>query len=137
VTAGPHGSVAAGYEAVAEAFAENVRERGEVGAAFAAVVDGAMVVDLWGGFADAARTRPWERDTVCGVFSGTKGLVATCLVVLVDRGRLYGDGSGGSVHGAWPAQRVGFSHVPNLLRGGATDERGTALLSALHRSLRV
>jgi CubicO group peptidase (beta-lactamase class C family) len=99
LSASPHGFVAAGYEPVAAAFAENLDERGEVGAAFAAVVDDALVVDVWGGFTDAERSRPWERDTVCGVYSGTKGLVATCLAVLLDRGRLDLDAP---VAAVWP-----------------------------------
>jgi CubicO group peptidase (beta-lactamase class C family) len=45
-------------------------------------------VDLWGGYMDAARTRPWERDTIVNVWSTTKGIVATCAHRLVDRGLL-------------------------------------------------
>jgi CubicO group peptidase (beta-lactamase class C family) len=46
-------------------------ESGEVGAAVAITLDGKPVVDLWGGFADAARTRPWQRDTIVNVYSTT------------------------------------------------------------------
>ena len=52
------------------------------------MVDGRMVVDLWAGHADAARTRPWERDTIVNVWSTTKGIVATCAHRLVDQGKL-------------------------------------------------
>jgi CubicO group peptidase (beta-lactamase class C family) len=83
-----HGHVAPGFERVAEAFERNVVERGELGAAFAAVRDGRMVVDLWGGLADRASGRPWREDTLQLVFSGTKGLVATCLLLLIERGEL-------------------------------------------------
>lgn len=83
-----HGHVAPGFEPVAEAFERNVAERGELGAAFAAVRDGRTVVDLWGGAADRASGRPWARDTLQLVFSGTKGLVATCLLMLLERGLL-------------------------------------------------
>jgi CubicO group peptidase (beta-lactamase class C family) len=82
------GHVAEGFEAVREAFVENLRRRGELGAAFAVTCDGAPVVDLWGGIADAATGRTWERDTLQVIFSGTKGLVALCLLILVDRGEL-------------------------------------------------
>ncbi len=82
------GFVAAGYECVKEAFERNFHERGEVGAAFAAVRDGVPVVDLWGGSADPAAGRRWHADTLQLIFSGTKGLVATCLLMLVDRGLL-------------------------------------------------
>ena len=82
------GSVAAGFEPVATAFECNLRERGDLGAAFTAYVDGLPVVELWGGFADRAQGRAWERDTIAGIFSGTKGLVATCVLQLVERGAL-------------------------------------------------
>jgi CubicO group peptidase (beta-lactamase class C family) len=78
----------AGFTAVREAFAANVEAGREVGASFAATVDGRLVVDLWGGHADAARTRPWERDTIVNVFSTTKAMTALCAHLLVDRGLL-------------------------------------------------
>lgn len=73
------------FERVAEEFAENFTSRGEVGAAFAAVRDGELVVDLWGGIADPATGRPWERDTMQLVFSGAKGLVSACVLLLIQR----------------------------------------------------
>lgn len=83
-----HGRVAPGFERVAEQFERNFERRGEVGAAFAATVDGRPVVDLWGGAADSRSGRAWDERTVVGVYSGSKGLVATCLLLLLDRGRL-------------------------------------------------
>ena len=83
-----HGFVDKGFEDVASAFRRNFAEGLELGAAFAVVVDGEPVVDLWGGWADPNNDSPWEADTVCCVFSGTKGLVATCLAILIDRGLL-------------------------------------------------
>jgi len=82
------GFVAPGFEPVAEAFARNFAERGELGAAFSAHAGGELVVDLWGGLADRHRDVPWRHDTLVGVFSGTKGLVATCLLLLLERGAL-------------------------------------------------
>jgi CubicO group peptidase (beta-lactamase class C family) len=82
------GFVAPGFEGVRAEFERNFSERGEVGAAFAATVDGDPVVDLWGGLADSATASPWSADTVQVIFSGTKGLVALCLLMLVDRGQL-------------------------------------------------
>jgi CubicO group peptidase (beta-lactamase class C family) len=58
------GFVAPGFEGVREAFAENLRERGELGAAFAATHEGALVVDLWGGVADPETGRAWRQDTL-------------------------------------------------------------------------
>ncbi|MEU7426137.1 serine hydrolase domain-containing protein [Streptomyces sp. NPDC040750] len=76
------------FAAVRAAFEENFRDRDELGAAVAVTVDGQPVVDLWGGWADPARTRPWERDTVANVWSTTKGPVALCAHILADRGLL-------------------------------------------------
>ena len=73
---------------VREAFADNFTAHGEVGAAVAVTIDGNPVVDLWAGHADAARTRPWTRDTIVNVASATKGLTAICAHHLVDRGLL-------------------------------------------------
>lgn len=80
--------VSPGFEAVAEEFERNLLERGDIGAAFVAFTDGRPVVDLWGGLADRDLGRPWLRDTLAGIFSGTKGLVATCLLLLIERGAL-------------------------------------------------
>ncbi len=73
------------FRPVEDAFRENFENYGEVGASLAVMVDGRMVVDLWGGHMDAARTRPWERDTIVNVWSTTKGIVATCAHRLVDQ----------------------------------------------------
>ncbi len=82
------GFVAPGLERVREEFERNFVERGELGAAFAVYCDGELVIDLWGGCADPATGRPWAADTLQLIFSGTKGLVATCLLLLIERGRL-------------------------------------------------
>jgi CubicO group peptidase (beta-lactamase class C family) len=82
------GSVAPGFEAVAEEFRRNFEERGDLGAAFAAVCRGEPVVDLWGGTADSLEGRPWARDTPQIIFSGSKGLVSMCILLLLERQQL-------------------------------------------------
>ena len=76
------------FAAVRDAFASNFREGREVGASFAATVDGEFVVDIWAGHADEARTRPWERDTIVNVYSTTKVMTAIAALILVDRGAI-------------------------------------------------
>ncbi|HXD89513.1 MAG TPA: serine hydrolase domain-containing protein [Candidatus Binataceae bacterium] len=76
------------FARVREAFAENFADRGDVGAAVAVTVGGRPMIDLWGGFADKARTRRWERDTIVNVYSATKGVAATCINRLADQGRI-------------------------------------------------
>jgi CubicO group peptidase (beta-lactamase class C family) len=71
-----------------EAFAEVFAKGNEVGAALAVAVHGRPVVDLWGGYADAARTRPWEADTIVNLYSIGKALSAICLLRLVEDGRV-------------------------------------------------
>ena len=100
----PQGVVAPGYEPVHAAFARDLSERGDSGAAFAAVVDGEPVVDLWGGVADPASGRPWQSDTAAVIFSGTKGVVATALLLLVDRGAIDLDAT---VASYWPEFAAG------------------------------
>lgn len=76
------------FAAVRRCFEENFVERGEVGASVSVTFKGETVVDLWGGWADSARLRPWERDTLSVVWSSTKGAVALAAHMLVDRGQL-------------------------------------------------
>lgn len=83
-----HGTVDARFEPVREVFANHFARGFEVGAAIAVSVDGELVVDLWAGTADRAGTRPWTGDTLVSVASTTKGFMATCMHMLVDRGLL-------------------------------------------------
>jgi CubicO group peptidase (beta-lactamase class C family) len=83
-----HGTTKNGFERVKDAFAQNFADGHEVGAALSLVVDGETVVDLWGGYADPARTRPWKQDTIVNVYSTTKGFTSTCAHRLVDQGLL-------------------------------------------------
>jgi CubicO group peptidase (beta-lactamase class C family) len=88
VTTEIHGACAPRFDGVREAFAANFDAGREVGASFAATLDGEPVIDLWAGHADRAATRAWERDTIVNVFSTTKAMTATCANMLVDRGLL-------------------------------------------------
>lgn len=76
------------FAAVAREFERNFSDRGELGAACCAYVDGSRVVDLWGGVADRRRGTPWREDTVLLVFSTTKGLAATAVALARSRGLL-------------------------------------------------
>ena len=76
------------FERVRDALAEALVSGFEVGAALAVYVDGHGVVDLWGGYADAARTRRWERDTIVNLYSIGKAISAVCALRLVDAGLL-------------------------------------------------
>ena len=79
------------FPAVREAFERNFAERGDWGASVCVYLDGARVVDCWGGYADTARTRPFGADTIVSVASTTKGMVALCVHMLAERGKLHLD----------------------------------------------
>jgi CubicO group peptidase (beta-lactamase class C family) len=78
------------FAAVPNALAA-LLDAADTGGAVAVFVDGTPVVDVWGGFADAERTIPWQRDTIAGVYSVTKTMTALCALVLFDRGELDPD----------------------------------------------
>src|SRR6266704_2362202 len=75
------------FGAVRDALAASL-EKDDVGASAAVYLDGEPVVDIWGGYADAARTVPWQRDTITCVWSVTKTMAALCVLILADRGDL-------------------------------------------------
>ncbi|HEY5646283.1 MAG TPA: serine hydrolase domain-containing protein [Pseudomonadales bacterium] len=83
-----HGYCDERFAPVREAFEENFRARGDVGACFAATLEGEYVVDLWGGHVDAACTRPWQEDTIINVYSTTKTMTFLSALMLADRGEL-------------------------------------------------
>src|SRR3569833_307148 len=87
-TATVHGVCAPGFEPVRDVFAANFRERGALGAAFTALHLGEVVVDLWGGWADPARSREWMPDTLANVWPSTMGISATCPLRPADAGEL-------------------------------------------------
>jgi len=82
------GFVSPGFEAVADAFAENFARRHELGGACCVYVQGEKVVDLWGGIRDKATGERWEEDTMVVVYSTTKGLSAMTLALANSRGWL-------------------------------------------------
>ncbi len=63
-----------------------VGEGHEIGAQVAAYLDGKLVIDAWAGLADEARNIPVDGETLFTAFSISKGITATCIHILVDRG---------------------------------------------------
>lgn len=85
------GHVAPGFEAVRDAFEENFENDLELGAGFAAYLDGDLIVDLETGFTDRKKTKPWTPDTLVPVYSVSKGVAALIVAMLVDQGKLKYD----------------------------------------------
>jgi CubicO group peptidase (beta-lactamase class C family) len=79
-----HGTCDETFAKVRDVF-ERSFESGEIGAGIAVLIDGEPVIDLWGGWADPERTRPWERDTLVNVYSVTKGMASVCMNRLIER----------------------------------------------------
>ena len=97
--AGISGQYQPAFAPVAEAFAANFAERGELGASLCIEIGGQPVVDLWGGHVAPDGPR-WERDTVHVVFSCTKAATALVLHLLVKDGALDLDAP---LSDLWPA----------------------------------
>ena len=82
------GQVAAKFEAVRDAFEAVLADQPGTGAGLAVWHAGEWMVDLWGGWADEAHTRPWRSDTLVMPYSVTKPFAAVCVLLLADRGEV-------------------------------------------------
>ena len=88
MTPAVHGHADARFDKVADALADELSTGAEVGAAIAVDIEGELVVDIWGGHADAAKTVPWGEDTIVNVWSSTKTVTSLAALILADRGLL-------------------------------------------------
>ncbi|NRF68930.1 beta-lactamase family protein [Aquincola sp. S2] len=93
------GRCAARFEPLRARFAALFANDEDLGASLAVTLDGEPVVDLWGGHADEARTRPWRSDTLTHVWSTTKTMTSLAALLLVERGELNVDAP---VRRYWP-----------------------------------
>ena len=99
MTSTVNGRVDPGFEAVRDSFDRAFDGRPRMGAALAVYVNGAPVVDLWGGVADERSGEIWQGDTASVVFSCGKGLMSILIARLVEDGRLSYDAA---VTDYWP-----------------------------------
>jgi CubicO group peptidase (beta-lactamase class C family) len=76
------------FTGIQEALEDHLASGEELGASIALDLDGTLLVDLWGGWRDEARTQPWEQDTIVNVWSTTKTVTSLALLTLVSRGQL-------------------------------------------------
>ena len=83
-----HGYCDERFAPLRQEFERNFTQRGDVGASFAASVEGEVVVDIWGGHRNEAKSLPWEENTIVNVFSTTKTMTALCALMLIDQGKL-------------------------------------------------
>ena len=76
------------FEPLRDILAANLAAGEDLGASVAVTLHGVPVVDLWGGWMDAAHTQPWREHTITNVWSTTKTMTSLAALVLVERGEL-------------------------------------------------
>ncbi|KAK5989524.1 Beta-lactamase domain-containing protein 2 [Cladobotryum mycophilum] len=94
-----HGICDSRFDEVRALLQQHIESGEELGASITVNIDGQNVVDIWGGYADEARTQPWESDTIVNVFSSTKTVASFALLMLIDRGLVDVDGK---ISQYWP-----------------------------------
>jgi CubicO group peptidase (beta-lactamase class C family) len=82
------GSCDARFKGIREALEDNLASGEELGASIALDLDGQLLVDLWGGWRDEARTELWQQDTIVNVWSTTKTVTSLAMLTLVSRREL-------------------------------------------------
>ncbi|MGV0794657.1 esterase/beta-lactamase LipL [Mycolicibacterium sp. XJ1819] len=132
---GVQGAADPRFERVMRLFAGLFPGRRFGGGALAVYLDGRPVVDVWTGWADRDGRQLWTADTAAMVFSATKGVSATVIHRLVDRGLLSYE----PVAAYWPEfgasgkeaitlrdvlrHRCGLSHLKGVTKDELLDHR--------------
>lgn len=101
------------FSAVKDILSASLDSGADLGASFAVTLEGELVVDIWGGWADEEKSRPWERDTIANVWSTTKTMTALCALILADQGELDLDAP---VSRYWPEFAAGAKRDTVLVR---------------------
>ncbi|KAH8727782.1 beta-lactamase/transpeptidase-like protein [Phaeosphaeriaceae sp. PMI808] len=83
-----HGTCDDRFIKVKQKLQENLSKGRDLGASICININGETVVDIWGGFADSERTKPWEENTIANVWSTTKNVASLATLILIDRGIL-------------------------------------------------
>ncbi|KAJ5381684.1 uncharacterized protein N7496_004112 [Penicillium cataractarum] len=83
-----HGHCEPAFNKVRDLLEQNILSEEELGASLCVNIDGQDVVNLWGGYADRARSKPWKEDTISIVWSTSKCITNLAALVLIDRGLL-------------------------------------------------
>lgn len=82
------GVAAPRFEPVRDVVQSGLDSGAETGMSLCVIQAGEIVLDLWGGVADADTGRPWQTDTIVNTFSLTKTMVVLAVLLLTDRGEL-------------------------------------------------
>ncbi|KAF2622366.1 beta-lactamase [Macroventuria anomochaeta] len=76
------------FAAVKDLLQSRIDADEELGASLVVNINGENVVDIWGGYADTAKTKPWEENTITNVWSSSKTVLSLAALLLIDRGLL-------------------------------------------------
>ena len=88
------------FQAVRDQFERHLADGEDLGAGFAIAINGQLVIDLTGGWADRRQARAFGPETLVSIFSTTKAVSALMMARLVGQGRLdYRQ----TVASIWPA----------------------------------
>ena len=71
-----------------EYFEESINSKFELGAAISIEIEGESVINLWGGYQDANRSRAWQEDTLCNTFSVSKAMTSACILKLIEERKI-------------------------------------------------
>ncbi|GGC88036.1 serine hydrolase domain-containing protein [Chelatococcus reniformis] len=104
------------FAEVQRLFAQRICDGTEIGASVAVSIDGEMVADLWGGWADEGRARAWAADTIVNVYSVNKTMMALTALLLAD-------------HGAIDFDAPVASYWPEFSQGGKGDIKVSQLMA--------
>ncbi|KAJ5461715.1 uncharacterized protein N7458_003267 [Penicillium daleae] len=83
-----HGHCEPAFNKVRDLLEQNILSNEELGASLCVNIDGQDVINLWGGFADRARSKLWKEDTISIVWSTSKCITNLAALILIDRGLL-------------------------------------------------
>jgi CubicO group peptidase (beta-lactamase class C family) len=112
---GYHGQVEPGFEPVGRLFAKLFGNAARGGGSLVVRHGDRVVVDVWAGVADPRTGRAWERDSLGLSFSTSKGVAATVIHRLADRGLISYDEPVATYWPAFAAQGKGRITVRQLL----------------------
>ena len=95
----PGGILAEGFDSVGDAFVQNFEADLELGANFAAILDGTLIADIRAGHIDRKKEKPWSDDTISCIYSTGKSVLTLLVARAVSDGLLEYEAPISSV---WP-----------------------------------
>ncbi len=107
------------FAGVREVLDASLNSGGDVGASIAIRHHDEVVVDIWGGFTDAAQSAPWQDNTLVNVWSTTKTMTFLCTLLLADRGEIQLDAPVATYWPDFAAANKGAVTVRHLLTHSA------------------